>query len=100
LFGKPELAVESYTFWLILVAVWIRGNADTFYYVLYARGQDKPLWLGDTLYLLPVTAANLALVPWLGLSGVGYSAIIGASFLLLWLGGFALFKKPVIRGST
>ncbi len=93
IFGKPELAAEAYTFWLMLAAVWVRGNADTFYYMLYARGRDKPLWLGDTLYLLPMAAANFLLVPRFGLAGVGYSSLLAAFFLLIWLGGFALRKQ-------
>lgn len=94
LFGKPELAEESYTFWLMLAGVWVRANADVLYYVLYARGRDKPLWLGETLYLLPMAAANIILVPIAGLPGVGYGSIIAAFFLLSWFAWFVFRKKP------
>ncbi len=96
LFQKPELAEEAYTFWLMLGAVWIRANADVFYYILYVRGRDKPLWLGDSLYLLPVTGANILLVPLFDLPGVGYSAILGSVFLLIWLGWF-VFREKIKR---
>lgn len=91
-FGKPELAAERLTFWLMLGAVWIRSVGDSFYYILYARGQDKPLWMGDMLYLLPVIVGNVILVPLIGLAGVGYSAVVAASLLLLWLGFFTYRK--------
>lgn len=84
LFGKPRLATESLTLWLLLAGIWIRANADTFYYVLYARNQDRPLWLGSALFLIPATLGNLVLVPWLGLPGTGVSSILACLFLLLW----------------
>lgn len=83
-FQKPELAAESMTLWLMLLAVWIRANADTMYYVLYARNQDWALWVGSLLFLIPVLLGNLILVPWLGLVGVGYSAILASIFLFFW----------------
>ena len=84
LFNKPELAVYAPTLWLLLIGIWIRANADTFYYVLYARRQDRALWLGSLLFLIPAVVGNLALVPWIGLEGVGYSSILACSFLLVW----------------
>jgi len=82
--NKPELAAESYTFWLMLVGVWLRTNADTLYYVLYAQEKDKALWLGAIFFLIPAVGCNVVLVPWVGLPGTGYSAIIVSLFLLLW----------------
>jgi len=82
--NKPEFAAESYTLWLLIIAVWLRTNADTLYYVLYAQQQDKPLWLGAILCLAPAAGCNVIFVPWAGLPGVGYSAILTCLFLLLW----------------
>lgn len=84
LFGKPRLAAEALTLWLMLAGIWIRANADTFYYVLYARKQDRPLWMGSVLFLIPATLGNLVLVPWIGLPGTGVSSILACIFLLLW----------------
>ena len=92
-FGKPELAAEALTFWLMLCAIWIRSVSDSFYFVLYAKGKDKPLWLGDLLYLVPVIAGNVLLVPVFALPGVGYSAVFASVCLLFWLASFALRAK-------
>lgn len=83
-FQKPELATESMTLWLMLLSVWIRSGADTLYYVLYARNQDRALWVGGLLFLVPALLGNMILVPWLGLIGVGYSAILASLFLFFW----------------
>lgn len=83
-FNKPRLADESLTLWLLLAGIWVRVNADTLYYVLYARSQDRPLWLGSLLFLVPAALGNLVLVPWLGLPGTGVSSIIACSFLFVW----------------
>ena len=81
---RPKLAAESFTLWLMLFAVWLRSNAETLYYILYARHQDKPLWLGSLLFLIPALGSNLLLVPPLGLSGMGYSMILAAAFMFFW----------------
>ncbi|MGE4350915.1 MAG: lipopolysaccharide biosynthesis protein [Bdellovibrionales bacterium] len=83
LFGKPRLASESLTLWLLLGGIWIRANADTLYYVLYARNQDRALWLSSILFLIPALVGNLLFVPWLGLPGAGISSIVACLFLLL-----------------
>jgi O-antigen/teichoic acid export membrane protein len=86
LFNKPEFQQEAVTLWLMLLGIWIRGNADTLYYVLYARHEDKPLWVGSLLFLIPAVGGNLLFVPLFGLEGVGYSSILGALFLLVQRG--------------
>jgi len=83
-FNKPELVAESRTFWLMLAGVWIRANADTFYFVLYAKHKDKPLWLGNLLYLMPVSLGNIIFVPLFGLEGVGITNILSSAMLLVW----------------
>lgn len=92
-FKKPELATESLTFWLILAGVFLRANADTFYYVLYARHRDKPLWQGDLLYLFPVAVGNVVFIPLLGLAGTGVTAIVSSLLLLGWWMHFALKSR-------
>jgi len=82
--GKTAIAAEEVTLWLLLVAIWIRGNADTLYYVLYARHQDWANWVGGLLFLIPALGGNLLLIPLCGLEGVGYSSILAASFLWAW----------------
>jgi O-antigen/teichoic acid export membrane protein len=84
LFDRPQYADYASVLWLILLAMWLRANADTLYQVLFARHQDRAIWLGDLLYLLPALASNVVLVPLLGLSGIGYAAILSALFLFSW----------------
>jgi len=91
-FGKPAFATYASTLWLLLLAVWIRTNADTFHYVLYARHEDRPLWLGALLMLIPVVVGNLIFVPRYGLIGVGYSAVVADVFLFLWRFWFVFGK--------
>jgi len=92
-FHKPELAQEAITLWLMLFAIWIRANADTLYYVLYSRSQDRPIWIGSLLLLAPSLLGNLIFIPWLGLVGVGYSSILSSLFLLFWRLFYVLKKK-------
>lgn len=94
LLDRPKLAAESFTLWLMLFAVWLRSNAETLYYILYARHQDKPLWLGSLLFLIPAFGGNLLLVPMLGLSGMGYSMILAAAFMFFWRLWYVVRGRP------
>ncbi len=96
LLGKPLIALESPTLWLLLAAVWIRGQADALYYVLYARHQDWVNWTGDLLFLVPSLGGNLLLIPLCGLEGVGYSSILAACFLLAWHAFFVKYPNTKI----
>jgi O-antigen/teichoic acid export membrane protein len=84
LFARPQYIDYAPVLWLIIVGMWLRSNADTLYQVLFARHQDRAIWLGDLLYLLPALASNMMLVPLLGLSGIGYAAILSALFIFSW----------------
>ena len=84
LFGRPQYTDHASVLWLIIVGMWLRCNADTLYQVLFARHQDRAIWLGDLLYLLPALICNLLLVPLLGLSGIGYAAILSALSIFSW----------------
>jgi O-antigen/teichoic acid export membrane protein len=84
LLGRPSLVENAWTFWLLLFGCWIRVNTEVFFYVLFARHQDKPLWLGNLLFLIPALGGSIILVPQIGFSGIGYSSILSCTFLLLW----------------
>ncbi|NTU76834.1 MAG: hypothetical protein HGA90_03335, partial [Alphaproteobacteria bacterium] len=98
LFKRPELVAEVATLWLMLGAVFLRANAETLYYVLFARHQDKPVWLGNLLFLVPAFGGNFILVPLLGLKGIGVSAVASALFLLLWRGWY-VWRYPQERSA-
>lgn len=103
IFNRPELMQEKHTLWLMLGGTWIRANAETLYYVLFARGQDKPIWLGNLLFLIPAFGCNALFVPLFGLVGIGYGSIIASLFLLAWRTGHvfkpkSLASKPYTNG--
>ncbi len=86
LLDRPELFEEKEALWLMLLATWIRANAETMYWVLFARHQDKPLWLGDLLFLLPAFGCTMLFVPFFGLKGIGFGSIVASLFLFCWRG--------------
>lgn len=92
-FNRPELVREAKTLWLMLAGTWIRANAETLYYVLFARNQDKAIWLGNLLFLIPAFGCNVLLIPVFGLEGIGYGTIIAALFLLLWRAWYVFGPK-------
>lgn len=83
LLGKAELSGFSLALLLIMAATWIRTIAETAFAGLYALHDDRSIWLGNLLYLIPATLLNLALIPFFGLAGLGVSSLI-SSLLLLW----------------
>jgi O-antigen/teichoic acid export membrane protein len=85
-FHRQILTDEAPTLWLMLFGMWIMCNAATFYYILFARHQDRPIWLGDLLYLIIAFGCNAVLVPLIGFEGIGYSAIIYSLSMWLWRG--------------
>lgn len=91
--GHPEYARHAMLLWLILGGTWIRANADAFYLILFARHQDRPIWLGNLLFLIPALAGNMLLVPFFGLEGIGYGTIVAASFLFLWRAFYVYWAK-------
>jgi O-antigen/teichoic acid export membrane protein len=84
LLGKPELASNSATLWLMLLAVWLRSVSEGLYYMLYARELDRPIWIGNVLFATVTLVAGLILTPAYGLPGVGYASVIAAVFISLW----------------
>lgn len=83
-FQRPQYAEYETVLWLIVLGVWINANADTLYQVLFARHQDRAVWLGDLLYLIPAVVCSALLVPVLGLAGMGWSTVISASLVFVW----------------
>jgi len=94
--GKDAFNSQLPTLFLMLFAMWLRSVAETFYFVLYAQNQDRPLWLGNLLFLIPALGCNLIFVPLFGFIGIGFSALAGSVFLLIWRLVFTwrTFKKP------
>jgi O-antigen/teichoic acid export membrane protein len=86
--GRHELVSEAPTLWLMLVGIFIRSIAETLYYVLFARHQDRPIWLGNLLFLIPAFGFNLIFVPRLGIIGIGFGSILASILLLLWRAWF------------
>lgn len=84
LLGRPEFADYAPVLWLIITGMWIRSNGDALQQVLFAKHEDRAIWLGDLLYLVPAFGCNALLVPLLGLSGVGCGAILSALFIFSW----------------
>lgn len=84
LLGRHAFVASTNVFLLMLFGAWLRANADMKYNILFARHQDRAIWLGNLLFLIPALGGNLALVPIFGLCGIGYSAVIASTFLLLW----------------
>jgi hypothetical protein len=81
---QPALVNGAPTLWLMLLGTWIRSNAETINCVLYARHQDRAIWLDNFLFLIPAVGGDPFLVPLFGLPGIGCSTMLAASFLLLW----------------
>lgn len=88
LLHRPQFVDDARVLWLLAAAMWIRCNAETMDRVLFARHQDRAIWLGNMLYVVPALVCNAILVPLTGFSGVGYSALISSLFLLLWRGWY------------
>lgn len=82
--GRPVLVTSAGVFWMMMFATWLRANADMLNYMLYARHQDRAVWMGNLLFLIPALGGNILLVPLLGFPGVGYSSIVAAAFLYTW----------------
>jgi O-antigen/teichoic acid export membrane protein len=82
--NHPVYVEYAPVFWLMLAGTWLRANADTLYMVLFARHQDRAIWLGNLLFLIPAFGCNALFVPFAGLAGIGYGAIAAAGFLFFW----------------
>lgn len=88
LMGKAAFVDQMDTFWLLLVATWLNSMSLVLHYVLFAQHRDKPIWMGNILFVIPVIVGNLFFIPLYGFIGIGYSAIVSAIFLIIWRGKF------------
>ncbi len=81
---RPEFAEHAPVLWLMLGAAWLRYTAEALYLVMYARHQDKQIWIGNFVLIIPALLLNLIFVPWVGFIGIGYSVVLTAVILCLW----------------
>ena len=70
--------------WLMLLGTWIRAVSEVHYNVLYAVHRDRPIWLGNLLFLIPAVGGNALLVRVYGIEGAGYASILAGAFLFFW----------------
>jgi O-antigen/teichoic acid export membrane protein len=82
--GKQTIIAELYTFFLLASGTLLRVNAESPYLILFARHEDRPIWVGNLCFIIPALGFNILLVPVCGLTGIGYSAVISGLFLLIW----------------
>lgn len=83
-FDQPEFVSFAPVFWMMLLGVLIKTATESLYYVLYAWGEDRALWVTSFLFLGLSIVSNMVFVSMFGLPGIGYSAIVTAVFLALW----------------
>ena len=94
-FQRPQLVENAPLLWLMAAGMWIRCNAESLFQVLFARHQDRAIWAGNLLYVIPALVCNALLVALVGLIGAGFGSIISSLFLLLWRGWHV--RKPYLR---
>ena len=89
---KPLALQHINLFYCMLLAFWIRFQADVSNYALYARHQDKALSLSYFVNLLVASASNLLLVWLWGLNGAA-AAFVLTALALTALQGWLLWRK-------
>ncbi|MFI5408721.1 lipopolysaccharide biosynthesis protein [Kaistia sp. UC242_56] len=87
-FGLPliwaeALPISGPLLALMLSSAIIRLLADALNYGLYSRGLDRSLAGTNILGAIVAVLLSLALLPWLGLVGVGLAMVLNASLLLV-----------------
>lgn len=92
-FVNKPLALEYIElFYLMLLAFWIKFQADVSNYALYARHQDKALSLSYFCNLVVTSLSNVTCVWLWGLAGAGIAQIITA-VALTGFQGWLLWRK-------
>lgn len=92
-FVNKPLALEHLgLFYVMLVAFWIRLQADVSNYALYARHQDKALSFSYFMNLVVASLSNLLFVWLWGLEGAAVAQIVTA-VALTGLQGWLLWRK-------
>jgi O-antigen/teichoic acid export membrane protein len=92
LMDRPIFYQNAGALFLMLAGVWIQAVASVYFYVLFARKQDRALWEGNLIYLGISILANIGFVYFCGLAGVGAASILSALVLLAWRWRFV--KRP------
>lgn len=95
--GKELLLQNTHVLYLVMAGAFLRCVADIFYYVLYARHQDRPLWLGNIVIFLPFLGANLIMIPLFGIIGFGINSFFVGLSLLAWRLWYVKYGKHGIH---
>lgn len=82
--GRQPLIDHASTLWLLLLGTWIRIIAQALWLILFSIHNDRAIWIGDILYIIPALGSNMVLVPICGLIGIGYSSVFSALLILFW----------------
>ena len=99
-FGRPEFADHAHVLWLILFGSWLKLSAEGLYYIMYARHQDRAVWIGNLLVLGVSAVATIGAVKAFGFSGVGYAAVMSGVFIVLWRSYWVYAYKPIEKGQV
>lgn len=83
-FDRPEFSENAPTLWLMLLGIWLKCVTESLFFILYAKHQDMPVWLGNILLLVVAFLGSYILIPYVGFIAIGYSAVISALFICLW----------------
>lgn len=89
---KPLALEHMNLFYAMLVAFWIRFQADVSNYALYARHQDKALGFSYLMNLIFTSLSNLVFVALWGLDGAAIALIVTA-VALTGLQGWLLWRR-------
>jgi O-antigen/teichoic acid export membrane protein len=81
---KPALLANGLDLRLLLVATWIRTDAETAYYLLFIERKLKAVWAGNIMFLIASSTFNILLIPRYGIAGLGGAALISATALFAW----------------
>lgn len=97
--NKPLALAHINLFYCMLLAFWIRFQADVSNYALYARHQDKALGISYFVNLLVASASNLIFVWLWGLDGAA-AAFVFTAVALTGFQGWLLWSKRHERPSS
>ncbi len=87
--GREAFVSNAPVFWMMLAGTFLRANSDILNNILYAQHEDRAIWLGNMLFLIPALGGNLLFVPLFDFNGIGISSIIASAFILAWRWHFA-----------
>jgi len=97
LMGKEVFAEHDRLLWLMLLALFLKSPTQILYLILYARHQDRPIWVGNILLLAVAALFNVVFVNLYGFIGVGYGGIVAVMFIAFWRGYYAVKYDPLAK---